>query len=176
MSRTNGAKTAADSLVSLAGMGFLLAVFILGIAQLDRLKAIKEEAPNNNTHISEKALLDGALKVAWTEKIAIGSLGDRTVSHFEAKYTFTKPGSYLVEEYVQNYRDHDTLGERRHISVSEDQAPYTLTVKPKFPYYRLEATTVNPATLEMLRDTAEYRYHGNAGGAFLVTGHPVGPR
>lgn len=119
-------------------------------------------------HVSNHSLFNDDVKITRTETTQEYMLDD-WVKAVKLEFDIEKPGNYLFEGWVANYRAQDTLGEKWEYQVEE--VPYHTERNLKSLIYRLEATRVTEDKT-IKRDTAKFKHHGIAG-SFNVQGEPI---
>ena len=122
-------------------------------------------------HPSDHTLFNGDVKVKCVETTQHYSFGDDIIESISFTINATKPGTYLFEGWVENYRDHDSPGDKWNFTVTN--APVEKTFDANSLIYRLEATRVCEAG-KIERDTTYFKYEGIAGG-FAIAGQPTTP-
>lgn len=119
-------------------------------------------------HVSKHYMFGDDVKVTRTETTQ-RYIGDNWIKGIKLEFDINKPGNYLFEGWVNNYRAPDSLGERWRYKVEE--VPYHEERDLESLIYRLEATRVtNNEKIE--RASIKFQHKGIAS-AYGVQGKPI---
>lgn len=139
---------------------------IAGMNLFPLLSGCEEKLPEK--HISYHELFDGDVTITKTETTK-RSMGDDWIQSIKLDMQINRPGYYLFEGWVANYRAKDSLGEKWEFNI--EKAPYKEGRDLHSLIYRLEASrTGEEGNIE--RDTEEFKHHGIAS-SFAEQGKPL---
>jgi len=119
-------------------------------------------------HVSYHSLFNGDVEVTKIETTQ-NYMMEKWITSLKLKIEIKKPGTYLFEGWLMNYRSVDTLGEKWEYKI--EKLPFIEEKILQSVVYRLESTRVIEKN-NIERDTVFFPYHGLISG-FAIQGKPI---